>query len=104
MAEQNKEVKDKMGAQEEAPVPIEWHISEGIITRFATNMVVQFIEHEFKITFFELQPSIRLDKSDPLPKSVRADCVASVIVTTERLEKFVEVLQAQLNQVKETAK
>jgi len=78
------------------PVPLKWHISDGIITRFATNMTVQIIENEFKVSFFEIKPEIIVDPSTPLPKEVLAECVASVIVTPDRLPKFIEALQKQL--------
>jgi hypothetical protein len=78
------------------PVPIEWHISDNIITRFTTNMTVQIIENEFKISFFEIKPDIILGPS-PVPREVRAECVGSVIVTADRLPKFIEVLQKQMD-------
>ena len=78
------------------PIPLKWHISDGIIARFATNMTVQIIENEFKLSFFEIKPEIILDPSAPPPKEVLAECVASVIVTTDRLPKFIEALQKQL--------
>lgn len=84
--------------KQEVKVPIEWHIPDYIITRFASNMVVQKIENDFKILFFEVQPDIQLTP-EPLPKSIKAECVASVIVTADRFAKFVEVLQKQLSLV-----
>jgi hypothetical protein len=78
-------------------VPIKWYIPDNIITRFASNMVVQTIENEFKISFFEIKPEIRFDTSTPPPSEVQAECVATVIITADRLPKFIEVLQGQLN-------
>ncbi len=102
--ENNKEEVEEATTVQAAPIPIEWHIPEGVMTPFATNMLVIAIENEFKISFFELKPAIRLDKSDPMPTSVRADCVASIIVTADRLAKFVEVLQSQLEIFKKKPK
>jgi len=76
-------------------VPIEWYAPEGLMTPFATNMVIQTIENFFKISFFEIKPPIRLDESESHPSKVRADCVASVIITPDRLPNFIEVLQKQ---------
>ena len=78
-------------------VPIEWCVPEGVMTPFASNMVVQTIENFFKISFFEIKPSIQLDESAPPPAKIKADCVASVIVTPDRLPKFIDVLQRQLD-------
>ncbi len=77
--------------------PIRWDIPDYIITRFASNMIIQNIEDDFKISFFEIKPPIVLGPSDPRPKEVRAECVASIIVTPERLPKFIEALQKHLD-------
>ena len=89
--------KAKKGEVQQIAVPIKWHIPDNIITRFASNMTVQFLESEFKISFFEIKPEIRLDPSGPLPKEIQAECVASVIITVDRLPKFIAALQTQLN-------
>ena len=81
-------------------VPIEWYIPDGIITPFATNMLVQIVEDVFKLSFFEKKVPITFDPSAPPPSKVRADCVASVIVTPDKLEKIIEVLQSQLDNYK----
>jgi len=88
-------------------VPIKFNIPPTIITRFATNMVIQSFENEFKVSFFEVKPEIRLDPSEKLPDEVLADCVASVIVTADRLQSFINILQKQLdnyNKKKKTPK
>lgn len=79
-------------------IPIKWNMPENIVTRFATNMLVQTIEEgEFKISFFELKPIIHFSEDEQLPKEVPADCIASIIVTASRLPGFIEVLQKQMN-------
>ena len=79
-------------------VPIEWHMPEGVMTPFASNMIVQSLEHEFKLSFFETKPPIRSAGSgNPTPSGVRADCIASVIVSAEKLPEFINALQSQLD-------
>ena len=78
-------------------VPIKFNIPSTIITRFASNMVIQTFENEFKISFFEIKPEIRLDPSDEIPDNVLADCVASVIVNANKLPSFIEILQKQVD-------
>jgi len=85
-------------------IPIKWHVSDNIITRFASNMVVQAIENEFKISFFETKPEINLDPSAKPPKEMPAECVASVIITADRLQNFIDVLQTQVNLYKSRIK
>jgi hypothetical protein len=83
-------------------LPVEWHSSEDIVSRYATNMVVQHSDQEFIISFFEARPPLVLGKPEEIEaklsqmKSVRADCVARIIVSTGRMPEFVKVLQDTL--------
>ncbi|GAB62703.1 hypothetical protein KSU1_C1107 [Candidatus Jettenia caeni] len=69
-------------------------------------MVVQHTEHEFILSFFEVRPPIFLgpdeeqkEKAAQL-KSIKAECVARVIVASERMSDFVKVLQDNLSKYK----
>lgn len=96
--------KDKVTSKiQGVAVPINWNISDNIITRFASNMVVQLLEDEFKISFFETAPDIKLGLEGKLPKEVQANCVASIIISAQKLPIFIKALQKQYeiyNQVK----
>lgn len=81
---------------QEAVVPIKWNVSDDIITRFASNMTVQILENEFKISFFEMSPEILFNVNQDPPKEVQANCVASVIVSPAKLPSFITALQQQL--------
>ncbi len=88
----------------EKQVPIEWHIPEDLISGYATNMVVQHSEQEYVLSFFELLPPIILGTPQELEKldtmsSVRAECIARIIVSAERMPKFIQVLQQTLERV-----
>jgi hypothetical protein len=84
--------------------PIKWIIPDNLITRFATNMLVQSLEDkEFKISFFESKPPIILDPSAPPPQEIVAECVASIVITDERMPSFIQALQTQF-QTHELAK
>jgi hypothetical protein len=80
-------------------VSLEWFVPDGLVTPFATNMVVQFIENAFKLTFFEMKPPMRIDKTQ-LPEKIRADYVTSVYVTPDKLLKIIEALQTQYDNYK----
>lgn len=84
-------------------VPINWSIPDNIITRFASNMVVQQLENEFRLSFFEIMPDIKLALAGKVPEEVQANCVASIIINAERLPIFIKALQKQYeiyNQIK----
>ena len=91
----------EMGAPQH--LPIEWHFPRDIVSRYATNMVVQHTEHEFIISFFEAYPPVLLGDAEEKKaalkqiESVPAICVARVIVAPERLAEFIQVLQDNLD-------
>ncbi|MFN8376696.1 MAG: hypothetical protein U0694_27965 [Anaerolineae bacterium] len=79
-------------------IPVEWVIPTGIISRYATNLVVQFTGNEFILHFFEAHPPFTLNPEalDEL-KSIPAECVARVIVAANRMPELLEVLQTHVS-------
>ena len=86
----------------EYAIPLEYHVSADVQSKYATNLVVQHSEHEFLIHFFEARRPLLLGSPDEIDskleslKSVRAECVARIIVTADRMPDFVDVLQKNL--------
>lgn len=98
MNEEDKERIEKGELYEiNSKLPIRWNIPDSIVTRFASNMVVQTIEDYFKISFFEIKPEIHLVTTSEPPTEIKADCVASIIVTPDKFALIVEVLKNQLD-------
>jgi len=93
-----KEVHKKEAPQKEDLVTIKWNVPDTIVTRFASNMVVQNIEGYFKLSFFELKPEIHLITPKTAQTEIVADCVSSVIVPPEKLPAIIDVLTKQLQQ------
>jgi hypothetical protein len=85
-------------------IPLKWHVSEEIISRFAPNIVVQTLEGAFMLSFFEPKPEIRLLPTDPVPTEVRAECVAQIIVPAEKLSGMIDVLKRQLDSFNQSKK
>jgi len=87
-------------ANEPNGLKIEWNISPDITTRFATNILVQRIENEFRVAFYELKPEPTFNEEDRIRIEekgiVKAECVASIIVTADRMQGFIRVLSDQL--------
>lgn len=83
--------------------PLEWNIPDDIVARYATNMIIQRAENEFIISFFEVKPPVLLGNPDEIIeqvrkiKSIRANCVAQVIIAAEKMPTFVEALQKNLS-------
>jgi len=90
--------KKKIVSQKELPeihIPIKWHVPDTKSSHFASNIVVQILENEFKLSFFEIKPEIRINETDSLPNEVRADCVASVIINAQKMPRLIEAMQKQ---------
>jgi len=81
---------------QQAIVPIKWNIPETMHSVYASNTLIQVMEHEIKLTFFEMKPPIRINTNDPLVTEVQADCVASVILHPKKVLSLIEGLQRQL--------
>ena len=85
---------------------IEWNIPDNIRTGYATNIVVQKIDNEFRVMYFELKQDILLrdeDREEMLERgSVRADCIANLIITADRMPKFIEAMSQQLAKYEES--
>jgi len=79
----------------ELGVPIEWEIPENITPRYTTHMVIQHLENENLISFFEVIPPIMLGDKESIKqiKKVTARCICQVIVADNKLPEIVSVLQ-----------
>jgi hypothetical protein len=74
---------------------------------YATNILLQKMEHEVLVSFYEVQPPIFLNEANQsenakiLERSgVRADCVAKVIIANERFAAFADVMKKLASQLK----
>jgi hypothetical protein len=92
--------KETKGKEDVTRIPLKWHFPDSIITRVATNMVVQRLEGGFyKLSFFETKPEIRFKEEkdqEEIPKEILAECVSSVVISPEKFPAFVDLLQRQL--------
>lgn len=83
-------------------LPVDWHFPEGLISRYANNVLVQQGQYEMIISFFEMQiPMLSgspeenkaiLEKMD----SIRAECVGKIIIPRELASGLINALQAEL--------
>jgi hypothetical protein len=78
-------------------IPVIWNFPEELLSGYATNIIVQAGEQELYLSFFEARPPVLLSPEDVKKlESVTAEFIATIIVTPERLAKFIQVLQQQL--------
>ena len=84
-------------------LPIEYYVPDHIQSRYVTHLLVQNTEHEFILSFFELQepflmgdtPEEREQQVEQL-KYVRAKCVGRVIIAADRMSAFIDAMQKNL--------
>jgi len=80
-------------------LPIEWHVPDDLVTRYANNLLIQHTEHEFILSFFEILPPLAVGSPEEQAAqlqaigAVRAECVARVVVSADRMGSFVEALR-----------
>jgi hypothetical protein len=80
-------------------VPIDYRVPEDFVSRYATHIVVQHLEHEFMLSFFEVRPPLLVGAPEKIREdlahldSVRAECVARIIVSEGELPRFIAALQ-----------
>lgn len=89
-------------ALEGVRLPLEWSVPDDLVSRYATNMVVQHTKQEFTVSFFEVRMPIALGTPEEIKAAlqrlagVKAQCVARVIVAPEHMAEFIAVLQDNL--------
>lgn len=89
-------------AQEGLSIPLTWNVPPGLVSRYATNFVVQHSDHEFAIYFFEALPPLLIGEPSEVKRqlqqigSISANCVAKVIVAAERMPQLIALLQNNL--------
>jgi hypothetical protein len=80
-------------------LPVQWQIPDDALASYATNFVVQRLQHEYLISFFQIQPPLLLGTPDQVVEQmsrlekVPARLVAQVLIAEDRLQEFEELLQ-----------
>ena len=73
-----------------------WEIPSDLITRYATNLLVQSTDTEFILSFFETHPPMRFEAEADEPfrevREASTKCVARVVVSAPRMEGFLAAL------------
>lgn len=88
--------------EEELTLGLNWRIPDTIVSRYATNMLIQEAANEYIIMFFEAHPPVILTHADlerqrTKRPPVDAECVARIIVARDRLQHFIDVWQRILD-------
>lgn len=84
-------------------LPIDWHVSENIQSRYASNVFVQAGEQEVFLSFFETIPPILIGSPEENRAkllelgAIRAECIARIIVNPELVPKLIQALQTTLD-------
>ena len=105
-----KQTGPKAPAQEEQ-VQISFNVPIEMPSVYATNIVLQQMEYEVLVSFYEIQPPLLLAGSNEaenlaiLKKTgMRADCVAKIIISKQRFGAFVDVMKQLATTIKTAEK
>lgn len=90
---------DKNKEAERVGIPVKYVIPEDIVTQYTTDMVVQHSEHEFIISFWEIQRPVILGTEEErkaqaeMLKFLENRCIAKFAVTPDRMQLFAAVMK-----------
>ncbi len=99
----------KENLEEGRDLPLEFHTAPELMSRYATNFVIQHTDQEFILSFFEAKPPLLLgtpeERATQLRSidSVRADCVARLIISPRRMADLIKVLQQNYSTYQQSA-
>ena len=80
-------------------VPLEWYFPENLVDSYANQVLVQFGQYESTVSFFKIKQPILLGTPDEqreqttMLKSVRAECVARIVIALEFMPVVIKTLQ-----------
>ncbi len=88
---------------DEISLSVDWHFPESLQSRYANNVLVQIGQHEFVVSFFEMQlPTLLGSPEDNKAKlsameTIRAECVSKIIMPPELIQGLIDALQMELD-------
>lgn len=92
--------------EQEIKLPIEWCYPDDLITRYSNNIVVQHTKNEFILSFFEVRPPVIFGELEHVQQeldkmaSIRAECIARIVVSPEQIANFIKALQDNFDKYK----
>ena len=106
----NKKIKPTETSQDDQ-LQVQFNVPVEMPSVYATNIVIQQMEHEVLVSFYEIQPPILLAGSNEaenlaiLKKTgMRADCVAKIIIAKQRFGGFADVMKQLATAIKAAEK
>lgn len=93
----------KQSDSERIPVPLEFCAPDELVSRYATNFVVQHTDNEFVLSFFEAEMPILLGTPEEnLARlesigAVKARCVARIVVSPNRMAELLRIIGENYN-------
>ena len=95
--------KNRKGSGKTVSIPLRHEFADDLQTRYANNMMLQYNQHEYIMSFFEVHPPIAIaDSPEELQQQleqtefVKASCVSRIVVASGRMPSFVAVMLANL--------
>lgn len=88
-------------------LPLEWVVPDDVESKFATNILVNHTNHEFKIYFFEAEQPLLSGSEEERKEQlenisgIEAKCVAKIAVPASRFPSMVNALQENLDKFRE---
>lgn len=80
-------------------LPVQWQIPDDAVAAYATNFVIQRMQHEYLISFFQVQPPLILGTPEQVIEKVShldrvpARLVGQIVIAEDRLQELQKLLQ-----------
>ncbi len=84
-------------------IPLVYDPPRETLTRYATNFVIQCLQHEFVVSFYEAEAPILLGSSEENKAAlqslgaIHARCVARIVVAPERMKEFARIVASAMD-------
>ena len=79
-------------------ISIQYDAGDNVVTRIATQSLLQFTGQEYLLSFYEVRPPLVVGSPDEMQRqldkidSVRGECIARLAFTPVRLRELSEVI------------
>lgn len=79
----------------EITLPIKWNISNNITTKFSDHFVIQPINNNFRLSFFETNPEININNNKE-KGFIECNCISKIVIEKEDMLKLKKLIEKYL--------
>lgn len=99
----SEETEQEQQQSDEVTLSVDWHFPEGLLSRYANNVLVQSGQYDFVVSFFEMQLPVLIGSPEDNKMKLKemgkvpAECVSKIIMPPELVQGLIDALQTELD-------